>query len=153
MRPPASWAGYSPSKDTVGMRLCIRRCERASGDCDWDNSAMRCHGKSVKTMDFHWFSLIFNGFYWFSLIFIDFHWFLTIFTYCGDRAGVSGGHYGRVSGTWWRNTCAHMPPMPQDPPRRPGGRLRRPLLSSNRGYIHLSRKTYVLVSSLKNITI
>ena len=47
--------------------------DTAPGGRDRDNSAMCHHGKSVKTMDFHWFSLIHIDFHWFSLIFKDFH--------------------------------------------------------------------------------
>ncbi len=86
----------------------LRTCVWASGVADaapasrhCDNSVMRCHQKSMKTMDFHKFPLIFIDFHCFLLISIDFlqYWKTIVVEQAAPMASRR-----RVSDAWWSNT-------------------------------------------------
>ena len=120
-RPPVSWTGPEESGDTASMRLDTMRRGRGSESLHRNNSGMRCHGKSRKTVEFQRFPLIFIDFLWFPLISNDFQWFPMvplIFCNFARQWCRVGGSEGRVGGGWWSNECPNMHavfPMPQDP--------------------------------------
>ena len=105
-------------EDTASMRLDTMRRGRGSESLHRNNSGMRCHGKSRKTVEFQRFPLIFIDFLWFPLISNDFQWVPLIFCNFARQWCRVGGSEGRVGGGWWSNECPNMHavfPMPQDP--------------------------------------